>query len=266
MTIRPRSQGSTLSEYGLIAALVLLGMLGVLFLLGSNFNQSLQGVRGDLAQNVQAAGGNLPGGVGIGGVIGPPGPGQQSYCTETGWCFNVPSSSQGHSATTGSMGQEMYSGMMRELLLQMEAMGIQDETLRSLLTQLSNVGHNIGQRQYRIASHCPPRSRCILSPTWDLSQIQTHAETFEQLQQRLVNYLVTRPHLLPHDVGQMVLDSTFTISGIAAQYQEGATIADAQQNAETTMASAANICTQGISGQCDQSLATVDAVGHIETP
>lgn len=267
-------RGGALSEYGFIGVLIVVGAIGVCLLLGNNLNLALQAMRGDLGRNVDAsanaatitAQGGIPGGSGIGGQISAPSADQQQVCYQSGWCVNIPQNSVANGATTGTMGDRMssYADIVRQIDRQVSVSDrVRDPVLRQLISALARQGNYIGAAQRNVAQKCPRNSICVVDGI-DVNNIANNVTAFNMLEQQLRDYLRNHPtNDLPPEIVAMLLDNTGNIQEIASQYTEGAvlTAGTAISNVVGTTTSAANICTQGISGLCDASQSNVDSTG-----
>lgn len=267
MIKRLSSRGATIVEYALIGIMVVVISLGAWALAGKNLNWTLQGLKGDMSKNVAAAanaatvGAGGGGGTGLGGAVKPPAPNQTQVCYDSGWCVNVPANSTASGATTGAMGdKQAYAQMIQDLKNQSKA--IQDQQLTDILGQLVATLANQGVTTADVQQNsCPPGAKkCVIS-TANAAAVSGSADAFSNIQQVLQDYLDKHPGKLPPEIQAMINQNAAVIDTTAAQYQAGATVANATGNVTTTLTSSANICTAGLAGACDASLATVDATG-----
>ncbi len=141
---------NALSEYALIAGIVLLGSLGVIYMIGGNFNLSMASLKNDLKANITAsetaAFGPLPESLwDNAGLLSSAGAQQKQVCFQAGFCLNMPIISGGQVTTAGGLGSdevEAIANMLWLLARQLEAEGA-DPGLVAKITALANRGHGV---------------------------------------------------------------------------------------------------------------------------
>lgn len=216
------ANGLASTEYGLTLTLMGLTSLTALSLLGGNLADVLNPLKnsGSQAQAAVSTSGGAAGGSGSGtsAVTGPgstlpkPATNQEQACFESGWCVNVPVvQAQSVASTTGSMGVKLtreFSNVIMQIAKQADALQNKDPQLVSLITQLANAGHKIGDAQEEVISICPSNTLCVTSNpmTLDLKLqgVGTQASSFESASRELQRYLDDHPASLPIEMQRII--------------------------------------------------------------
>lgn len=275
------SSGQSLTEYCFIGALILVASIGILLAFGGGFNTALASLKGDLQSHINGAANANGGGQnpqpqvdpnGPGQVIPPPQAGQNQFCTASGWCVNVPDTSNVNLAgTTGSLGGELSQQMadvIAQIALQLQQDPNTDPTLLNLVTQLANQGHTIGDEELRLANNCPVNSYCgsyeyIGVVSQNTQPIQDATTQFNTLHQQLQDYLATHPNALPPEMQNTINFEAAEIknisSGFSNQWDPNWNIYDGNiynfnppNGGLLTHQDANTICANGGNGTCYQ--------------
>ncbi len=273
------ASGQSLTEYCFIGALILVASIGILLALGGNLNGALASLKGDLQSHINGAANANGGGQnqqptidpnGPGQVIPPPQAGQNQFCTASGWCVNVPDTSNVNLAgTTGSLGGEISQQMadvIAQIALQLQQDPNTDPALLNLVTQLANQGHAVGNAEVELATNCPLSTYCgtyVGTYSQNTSFIQDATNTFNTTHQQLQQYLATHPNALPIEMQNTIHFEVSEInsisSGFSNHWDERWQIYDGNvydfnppNGGQLTHQSANTICSNGGNGTCYQ--------------
>ena len=231
------SRGSSMVEYGVIAALVAIAIVGVCITLGGGINQRVVGVKSDMRGHVQKAAaaeilqqwGNGSG-IGLGGAAQYPSPsGTTAHCFSNGICLNIPDA-EGTTATMGANGADLtkaYTNIFSQLVSQLEAQN-SDPALVALVKKLSQKGHALGDEEQHMINICPPGQPCWLPGSehsvdgvLDMSiGVQNDRATFNDAYRDLRAYMKTHPDALNADMRAVIGNARWNINQIANTFGE----------------------------------------------
>lgn len=156
MGIVQGQSGNTLTEYGFVGGLVLVGLLVTVTLLGDNLASALQGLRGDMshsrnaaviAAEAQANDGRY--------VLTPDLLTYETVCIAPGQCLQMPVvPDTPFLATAGANGSDMtrvFANVLSDLAALLEADPNTDPVLLAKVKELAAKGHELGDIQENIA-------------------------------------------------------------------------------------------------------------------
>ena len=229
------SRGSSMAEYGVIAALVAIAIVGICITLGGGINNKILGFKGDMRGHVQkAAYGEIMekwgdgNGIGLGGAAQYPSPaGTTAHCFSNGICLNIPDAS-GTTATMGSNGGELteaYSNVFSQLVKQLEAANA-DPALVAIIKKMAKNGHTLADSEQAVIDICPPGQDCKTSDTdkssdkvFDLQlKIPSGQDDFQRAKNELNKYLKNHPSALSSDLVAVINVSSWNINEVASTF------------------------------------------------
>ncbi len=279
--MRPYSAGATLTEYLFIGCIIAVLAVPVFLSLGGGLNKFLGALSDNARSNINASksakqavlmarSGN---GVGVftrapyngptvngNRVIPPPRPGEIQYCTQGGFCVNVPPlRNTGTVQTSGGNGTTTYSSTYVAALLQiaaqLEAIDPSD-SLAALIRRTALAGHNVANQEARIISTSE-------STSWgdnardrmqaDGRELLARQDQFNAVYDTLQTALTRDPGALPDPLKAIIAEGGQTVNDTATHVGEKAASENRVFSDEPAVTEAASngICGTG-GGSCTQ--------------
>ena len=237
-----RVAGTTLVEYGIVGALIMVALIASVMVVGKDLNGIFGMVYKDMGKNITAAGGHvdpLPtqsvaGGAGINNIIPPPGTHEEQICYGNGMCVNIPLGEAARVQTLAGNGGDRTLANARVLRQIAEQLRAEDPNspLADLIEELANEGHEMGAGEQALAGFCPAGDTCgAASVDGQLSEVSISEATtrlndmlsgltgnqaeFNSLHTEINQYLANHPQALPPELASLVNHEAGEINTIA---------------------------------------------------
>jgi hypothetical protein len=228
--------GQGLSEYALSVSLVAMVSLGGLMLVGNNLGKTFGNMKTLVVGHTVAITGPTVIGMASTLTVASTLPINQNgqSCYSNGWCLDmskIQASTVPNAMTTGSNGMAMMrsNSILLDQLAQQAARSTTDPALRTLLTQLANSGHGVGNTSQSVITN-GVQGKYDVYP-----QLGTANQTFATAQDALTTYLSSHPDILPVDVQQTITAATAQIKDTSNNlFVAAKDAADAYAASETT--------------------------------
>jgi Flp pilus assembly pilin Flp len=260
-------QGQSLAEYGMVMGLVAIVGIAAVALLGGNIQDVLASINGGNAAPSTLSVSNTPPGApsssgnsGIGGIVPPPGKGQQQVCFQNGICANIPVINSSTTITAGSNGAQLtyrFADVLGQIARQLEADPNADPNLYGLLADLANKSKTLGaeekilfEENCNLGCGASSLNTPMLQPT-----VIAYAE-FQAVYSDLAAALQSNPNALPPELKNLVLLEAEQINQIYIQSdvpsivrESGLYVAD-EMNITLTNQSVSTLCNYGGANVC----------------
>jgi len=235
--------GQSLTEYGLIGALVALASIGALVVLGGSLSDALQNLWPQATPQITQTAGSEDGAIvssmgtathgaqsmpspieasGAKFQIGPPNANQEQICFQNGMCVNIPifppSSTVETIGTNGSEFILAYADVLQQIADQLRQDPNADSSLVATISDLANRGHDLGRQEQEIASLKKQNISLNYSETGTI--LSAKRKEMEAAQLKLADHLGSHPDALPPALTGLIDESVVEILGLAKAYHQ----------------------------------------------
>ncbi len=238
-------EGKSLSEYILIACMVVVVATAAIVSLGTTLDQAVQVVLSKMTKNTNAAATAFDGhnGKGIGGIVPPPGANEVQVCFESGICANFPKGFAGGTAAdaagaNGSDVSEIFANAMMQIALQLKEQEELTPELEQLLAELAAAGVQLAKEEQELdenyEEHCAKGSTsCTTENTYNPKEDESLNKKAEDVGEKKKNYKKKKEEvdavlqkylaLLPPELLEVIDKKAEVTEKIAEKYTEANT-------------------------------------------